>query len=127
VSTQFQALLTPLPGCFFTFPSRYFCTIGRRRYLALEGGPPSFPRDSSCPVVLKNAGQEGLLPLHTRLSLSVAALSRVLLLREGLLTSRPDHGWACRPLTTPRGHWPVSRYLPPGFRLFPVRSPLLRE
>ena len=59
VGTRFQALLTPLPGCFFTFPSRYCCTIGHWRCLALEGGPPSFPRDSSCPVVLKNTGQEG--------------------------------------------------------------------
>ena len=59
VGTRFQGLLTPLPGCFFTFPSRYFCTIGRWKCLALEGGPPGFPRDSSCPVVLKNTGQEG--------------------------------------------------------------------
>jgi len=38
----------------FTFPSRYWFTIGRLEYFALEGGPPSFPRDSSCPVVLGN-------------------------------------------------------------------------
>ncbi len=25
----------------------------------MEGGPPGFPRDFSCPVVLKNTGQEG--------------------------------------------------------------------
>ncbi len=25
----------------------------------MEGGPPGFPRDSSCPVVLKNTDQEG--------------------------------------------------------------------
>ncbi len=57
VGTRFQALLTPLPGCCFTFPSRYFCTIGHWRCLALEGGPPRFPRDSTCPVVLKFADQ----------------------------------------------------------------------
>ena len=28
------------------------CAIGRHRYLALEGGPPSFPRATSFPVVL---------------------------------------------------------------------------
>jgi hypothetical protein len=28
------------------------CAIGRQVYLALEGGPPGFPRDSTCPVVL---------------------------------------------------------------------------
>src|SRR5439155_430286 len=58
---------------------------------------------------------------------SVAALSRVLLLEQGLVTSRPRHGLAGLCLTTPAGHWPVRRYLPYGFGLFPVRSPLLRE
>ena len=29
-----------------------------REYLALEGGPPSFPQDFTCPVVLGNAAQE---------------------------------------------------------------------
>ena len=38
----------------FTFPSRYWFTIGHHGYLALESGLPSFPRDSSCPAVLKN-------------------------------------------------------------------------
>ena len=59
VGTRFQELLTPLPGCFFTFPSRYCCTIGHWGCLALESGLPSFPRDSTCPVVLKDTGQEG--------------------------------------------------------------------
>ncbi len=42
-------------GVLFTFPSRYWFAIGRQGYLALEGGPPRFPQDFSCPVVLKNA------------------------------------------------------------------------
>jgi hypothetical protein len=29
VSTRFQVLLTPLTGVLFTFPSRYYFTIGR--------------------------------------------------------------------------------------------------
>jgi hypothetical protein len=57
----------------------------------------------------------------------MAALSRVLPLEQGLVTSRPTHGLAGLCLTTPAGHWPVRRYLPCGFGLFPVRSPLLRE
>jgi len=45
------------PGVLFTFPSRYWFTIGGQGYLALEGGPPCFPQDFPCPVVLKlNAG-----------------------------------------------------------------------
>ena len=37
----------------FTVPSRYSSTIGHQGYLALEGGPPCFPQDSSGPVVLR--------------------------------------------------------------------------
>ena len=35
VSTRFQVLLTPLAGVLFTFPSRYWFTIGRRRVFSL--------------------------------------------------------------------------------------------
>ena len=36
----------------FTVPSRYWCTIGRWRYLALGGGPPRFRPDITCPALL---------------------------------------------------------------------------
>ena len=49
-------------GVLFTFPSRYWFTIGRWGYLALESGLPWFPQDSSCPVVLKVADQGGSSP-----------------------------------------------------------------
>ena len=48
----FRICFTPLAGVLFTVPSRYWCTIGRWRYLALGGGPPRFPPDFSCPAVL---------------------------------------------------------------------------
>ena len=44
------------------------CAIGHLPYLALEGGPPCFPPDSSCPVVLwirlgdSRLSHTGLLP-----------------------------------------------------------------
>jgi hypothetical protein len=43
----------PSPGFFSPFPhgTRPLSVI--RWYLALEGGPPCFPQDSSCPVVLR--------------------------------------------------------------------------
>ena len=41
----------------FTFPSWYLFTIGRQKYLALGGGPPSFPQDFTCPVVLKKPAE----------------------------------------------------------------------
>ena len=52
VNIGFQILFHSPPGVLFTFPSRYSFAIGHQTYLALEGGPPCFPPDSSCPVVL---------------------------------------------------------------------------
>lgn len=48
----FRLCFTPLAGVLFTCPSRYSLTIGQLGYLALEGGPPGFRRDFSCPAVL---------------------------------------------------------------------------
>ena len=52
VSTGFQVLFHSPPGVLFTFPSQYYTLSVIGEYLGLEGGPPVFPRDSSCPVVL---------------------------------------------------------------------------
>ena len=47
----------PSPGIFSPFPHGT-CTLSvARKYLALGGGPPCFPRDFSCPVVLKVIGR----------------------------------------------------------------------
>ena len=48
----FRIYFTPLAGVLFTVPSRYWCTIGRWRYVALGRGRPRFPPGSSCPAVL---------------------------------------------------------------------------
>src|SRR5439155_9839763 len=45
VGTWFQVLFHSPSGVLFTFPSRYLFTIGRQEYLALDGGPPSFPHE----------------------------------------------------------------------------------
>jgi len=42
------------PGVLFTFPSRYWFTIDHLIYLALEGGPPRFKPDFTCPTLLRN-------------------------------------------------------------------------
>ena len=74
----------PPPGVLFTFPSRYWFTIGRDEYLALEGGPPSFPRNSTCSAVLTNVCT-GAGPLSsTGLSPPMAVLSRDVRLEAGL-------------------------------------------
>ena len=43
----------PSPGFFSSFPHGTCPLSVIRWYLALEGGPPRFPRDFSCPVVLR--------------------------------------------------------------------------
>ena len=53
VSIGFQVLFHSPPGVLFTFPSRYYTLSVTRSYLALGDGPPVFPPDSSCPVVLR--------------------------------------------------------------------------
>ena len=43
----------PSPGFFSTFPHGTGALSVIGLYLALEGGPPSFPQDFTCPVVLR--------------------------------------------------------------------------
>ena len=52
VNTRFQVLFHSPPGVLFTFPSRYYALSVTISYLGLDGGPPCFPPDSSCPAVL---------------------------------------------------------------------------
>ena len=52
VNIGFQVLFHSPPGVLFTFPSRYYSLSVTKEYLALGGGPPDFPPDFSCPVVL---------------------------------------------------------------------------
>ena len=40
------------PGVLFTFPSRYYFSIGRQMYLALDRGRPGFIRNCTCSALL---------------------------------------------------------------------------
>ena len=51
----FQVLFHSPPGVLFTFPSRYYALSVAAEYSALEGGPPGFRQDSTCPDVLRYA------------------------------------------------------------------------
>jgi hypothetical protein len=125
VGTRFQVLFHSPPGVLFTFPSRYWCAIGRQASLALEGGPPGFPRDSSCPAVLGITGRSpppfayGALTLCRRPFQACSARRRVSYSVEGLppLLPAPSTPHAQRRQAFPRMR----------FGLFPFRSPLLRE
>ena len=109
VGTRFQVLFHSPPGVLFTFPSRYSCTIGRQEYLALEGGPPEFPRGSTCPAVLRPSVQEVSTMSPTGLSPSVACRSRAVRLSMRFFDfptgPPPDPTAACDPAcATPEGY-----------------------
>ena len=91
VRTQFQVLFHSPSGVLFAFPSRYLYTIDRKIYLALEGGPPSFSQGFTCPDLLDKRTLQQYTEMyfckilckykvcdtwHTRLSLSMALLSK---------------------------------------------------
>ena len=52
VNIGFQVLFHSPPGVLFTVPSQYYSLSVIRWYLGLEGGPPIFPRNSTCSAVL---------------------------------------------------------------------------
>ena len=52
VNIRFQVLFHSPPGVLFTFPSRYYTLSVIRSYLALGDGPPTFPPNFSCSMVL---------------------------------------------------------------------------
>ena len=79
VGTGFQVLFHSPPGVLFTFPSQYSPLSVTREYLALRGGPRSFPQNSSCFVVLWISLSRTYIPL-TGLSPSSAGFSKTFLL-----------------------------------------------
>ena len=119
----FRFFFTPLPGCFSPFPHGTRALSVAKEYLALEGGPPGFPRDSSCPVVL-GVLPESFRPFRIRgfypLRPDFPVLFSYSLRSRGVSATTPGS-----PAT------PYAQRLQPSpcirFGLFPFRSPLLGE
>ena len=78
----------PLSGCFSPFPHGTCSLSVMHEYLGLEGGPPNFKQDFTCPALLKDLG----CSTCTGLSPATAGLSI------------PFH-------FIPQGHWPGPRSL----------------
>ena len=114
----------PPSGVLFTFPSRYWFTIGRHEYLALEGGPPSFPRNSTCSAVLRCLITTACHVSSTGLSPALADLPRSFDYAQAATRD------VCRPSppgpTTPTSTTPTGLTWS-GLGSVPVRSPLLGE
>ena len=122
VSNRFQGLFhSPRRGAFHRSLT-VLCAIGRCVYVVLDGGPPSFTPDVTCPALLKHCSHPSP-PAPTRLSRSVAPRSRRLRIDgdEGGGGRQPSADQAYNPHdATPAG---LARR---GFGRCPVRSPLLR-
>ena len=82
------SLSLPLSGCFSPFPHGTCALSVTEEYLGLEGGPPMFRQDFTCPALLEDL----VLFTRTGLSPAMARLSR----RFRLFT---------------QGHWPGPRSL----------------
>jgi hypothetical protein len=120
----FRICFTPLVGVLFTIPSRYWFTIGRWSYLALGGGPPSFPPNVTCWAVLT-------LPDHWWcIVVAYGTLTRSgLPFQHSSADVHPSQRGLGNALhldrTTPQRQRLPAR-TPLWFGLCPVRSPLLR-
>jgi hypothetical protein len=107
----------PSTGCFSPFPHGTGSLSVTKEYLALRDGPRRFPRDSSCPAVLRYLPNEVTTISPTGLSPAMARLSRTVRLSCDLVTRRP-YGQT-GPTTPPCKH--------EGLGYVRVRSPLLAE
>ena len=109
VGTRFQGLFTRHLAFFSPFPHGTGALSVTREYLALEGGPPGFPQDYTCPTVL------GILLGVVRLRVpGCHRLWRAVPGRFGLAS--------CSHVAVPQPQ-PCKH---DWFGLAPVRSPLLR-
>ena len=106
----------PSQGFFSPFPHGTGSLSVTRKYLALRDGPRRFPRDFTCPVVLRNLPNE---PAYFRLPDFHRLWSTVPDRSTNMLVS---HSSALRPN---RPYNPEVHAL--RFGLFRVRSPLLAE
>ena len=116
---------TPLTGYFSPFPHGTGSLSVMQWYLALEDGPPRFPQGFTCPTVLRNTLSKRLafrIRVYHPLWRHFPESSTILIFFYLLVLEQKYISASYNPLTAT----PV-RLTQLKFRLFPVRSPLLRE
>ena len=84
----FRYYFTPLIGVLFTFPSRYLFTIGRQEYLALDGGPPSFPHERPSTWYSGGRSQSSIAFAYGAVTLSGRSF-QIVRLADWFVTRRP--------------------------------------
>ena len=92
----------------------------------MDGGPPGFRQDFTCPALLGNPIREDDSFSPTGRSPSMVGLSRTIRLKNRFLTSRNLRTGSRLNPTTPNLQR-VQALTQTRFRLFPFRSPLLGE
>ena len=126
VSTRVQVLFHSPSGVLFTFPSRYWFTIGHLGVFSLAGWSPRVPAGFPVPGRTQVPCEEVTAFSRTGLLPSMAAVSTDLPLTQRFVTSRPRCGTIMQSPTTPEWKRPQA-IAPFRFGLIPFRSPLLRE
>ena len=120
---RFQALFHSPPGVLFTFPSRYWSTVGRRGVLSLGGRSPLLPAGFLVPGGTLGHALEARAFAYGALTLCRApshASSAGHVLCDSSPGLRPRDGMPSTPAVQRPQAWHDGR-----FGLAPVRSPLL--
>jgi hypothetical protein len=120
------SLSLPSPGFFSPFPHGTSALSVAGEYLALGGGPPSFPQDSPCPAVLGNPVPEDGRPFAYGAITLCGGPFQTTSAKAPFGNSLAEAGLRPTGPPTPPRQRPCA-WTPGRFRLGPVRSPLLRE
>ena len=127
VGTWFQVLFHSPPGVLFTFPSRYWSTIGRQRVFSLGGWalriPTGFHVSRGTWVSSRESLEFFRLPGSHRLWPAFPGRSARTEFGNSPIVSALRSDW----IPLPPRHNARMLERAAEFRLFPVRSPLLRK
>ena len=118
---------TPRQGFFSPFPHGTSSLSVADEYLALGGGPPKFPRDFSCPMVLGYPIERDCYPFAYR---TIAVYGPPIpgdSARVQFCNSPTLDAFGSNRAPRHRPHNACMLVNATRFRLFPVRSPLLRK
>ncbi len=122
----FRYYFTPLTGVLFTFPSRYWFTIGHQQVFSLGGWSPRIPTGFhvSCGTWVSRA--KSPVPLFYRAITFCGRSFQIVQLGTRFVTLQLRRIRARRDPSTPVAQRTraITRH---RFGLFPFRSPLLRE
>ncbi len=122
----FRYYFTPLTGVLFTFPSRYWFTIGHQRVFSLGGRSPQIPTGFHVSCGTWVSCTKSPIPLLYRAITFCGRPFQTVQLRMRFVTLRPHRIRARQDPATPMAQR-TRAMTRQRFRLIPFRSPLLGE